>query len=62
LKQLRSSLGYDFPCYPHLIILQFDVEKSKKRMLLQPNTSRLLKPPLDAPVGMTLTLDHWDKR
>jgi hypothetical protein len=22
LKQLRSSLGYDFPCYPHLIILQ----------------------------------------
>jgi hypothetical protein len=26
LKQLGASLGYDFPCYPHLIILQFDLK------------------------------------
>jgi hypothetical protein len=62
LKQLGCSLGYDFPCYPHLIILQFGIEKSKKQILLQPNTLRSPKPPLDTPVKTTLTLDHWDKR
>ena len=46
----------------HIITLQFNLEKSKRTVLLQLNTLRLPKMPLGRPVGMTLKLDYWDER
>ncbi len=54
----RRHFANMLPTFP----AKFDVEISKKQILLQPNTLRSPEPPSNAPVGTTLTLDHWDER